>query len=287
MSAYSYTKLFSSITESTVWCEPAGTRLVWITLLAKCDLFGRFTGSLPGLARLANVSLDETTKAMETLLAPDPYSRTPEHEGRRLAVIDGGWRLLNHEKYRELRDDERRRLQNREAKRRQREQEDAAGGKGDADAGAVGQDESSPPGHVSKPADSQHLVISTPPMSAHATATATASATFALEGQQHVQPAAAPSRFLEFWGIYPNKKGKQDAERIWLKRKLDHRCDQLLEHVRLMETSDADWLRGCAPMGSTYLNGSRWEDVPKRVANGSPSKHGSFENRAYGAGGDL
>ena len=107
------------------------------------------------------------------------------------------------------------------------------------------------------------------------------------EEQQHVQPPAARSRFLEFWEEYPNKKGKQEAEKTWLKRKLDAKCDELIEHVRLMASTDTDWKRGCAPMGSTYLNGARWEDVPKRAPMIAVPKHAGFESRAYGAGGDL
>ena len=85
--------------------------------------------------------------------------------------------------------------------------------------------------------------------------------------QEHVQPAAARppanSRFGEFWAAYPNKKGKQDAEKAWRKRGLDAHCDALIAHVQRMTAADADWLRGYVPMGSTYLNQARWEDVPK------------------------
>lgn len=94
-----YTKLFSSITESTIWSEPAGTRLVWITMLAKANRHGEVFGAVPGIARLANVTLDEAQCAIETLLAPDQWSRTPDNEGRRIAPIDGGWRLLNFAKF--------------------------------------------------------------------------------------------------------------------------------------------------------------------------------------------
>jgi hypothetical protein len=44
--------------------------------------------------------------AIRGFLSPDKYSRTPDDEGRRIEVIDGGWRLLNYGKYRELRDAE-------------------------------------------------------------------------------------------------------------------------------------------------------------------------------------
>ena len=101
-----FTKLFSSITESTVWCEPSGTRLVWITMLAMADHAGRVFASIPGLANRARVTVEETEVAIATFLSPDPYSRTPDNEGRRIEHIDGGWRLLNHAKYRNIRDEE-------------------------------------------------------------------------------------------------------------------------------------------------------------------------------------
>ncbi|HFF3031947.1 TPA: YdaU family protein [Stenotrophomonas maltophilia] len=88
--------------------------------------------------------------------------------------------------------------------------------------------------------------------------------------QQHVQPLAARCRFGEFWAAYPNKKGKQEAEKTWKRRKLDGRCDELIDHVRLMEAHDDGWRRGYVPMGSTYLNQARWEDVPQESARAGP-----------------
>lgn len=94
-----YTKLFSSITESTVWGEPYATRIVWVTMLAMADARGNVYGSVPGLARRANVTRDECDVALASFCAPDRDSRTPDHDGRRIEPIDGGWRLLNHGKY--------------------------------------------------------------------------------------------------------------------------------------------------------------------------------------------
>jgi hypothetical protein len=102
----SFTKLFSSITESTVWCEPLATRVVWITMLAMADRHGRVWGSVPGLAGRARVEVAEAEAALARFLAPDRYSRTQDHEGRRIEPIDGGWRLLNHAKYRAIQDEE-------------------------------------------------------------------------------------------------------------------------------------------------------------------------------------
>ena len=101
-----FTKLFSSITESTIWTENDPTRIIWITMLAMADRRGRVWASIPGLANRARASVDDVEAALSKFLSPDKYSRTTEHEGRRIEQIEGGWRLLNHEKYRAIRDEE-------------------------------------------------------------------------------------------------------------------------------------------------------------------------------------
>lgn len=108
-----FTKLFSSILDSTIWQEPAETRLVWITLLAMADRQGEVHASIPGLAKRSGVTLEQCELALECLLSPDPYSRTADFEGRRIQRIDGGWELLNHAKYRALLSAEERREYNR------------------------------------------------------------------------------------------------------------------------------------------------------------------------------
>lgn len=97
-----YTKLFNSIVTSTIWTEDDKTRIVWITMLAISDQNGEVHASIPGLARIAGVSVADTETALGKFLSPDSYSRTPDNEGRRIAVIDGGWELLNHAKYRRM-----------------------------------------------------------------------------------------------------------------------------------------------------------------------------------------
>ena len=119
MSVY-WTKLFNSITTSTVWCEPDRTRLVWIAMLATADRLGRIHGSIPGLANLARVPVEDCRTAIDTFLAPDRDSRTPDHEGRRIEVIEGGWRLLNYVKFREQKDEEGMREYKREYMRKRR-----------------------------------------------------------------------------------------------------------------------------------------------------------------------
>lgn len=95
-----YTKLDSAIIDSSIWQAPDATRLVWITMLAMADKDGYIGASIPGVANRARVTLDDCVKALEYFMAPDQWSRLTDHEGRRIALADGGWILLNHAKYR-------------------------------------------------------------------------------------------------------------------------------------------------------------------------------------------
>ncbi len=104
-----YTKLFSEIVMSTVWREKDTTRLVWITMLALRNRHHIVEASIPGLADCARVSIKACRVALKILSDPDPDSRSQEQEGRRIESVDGGWFIINGEKYRrKMSEDERR-----------------------------------------------------------------------------------------------------------------------------------------------------------------------------------
>jgi hypothetical protein len=69
-------------------------------MLALADKHGEVMASIPGLSKVAGLSIELTEKSLEKLLSPDPYSRTPDEEGRRIQVIDGGWLVINYAKHR-------------------------------------------------------------------------------------------------------------------------------------------------------------------------------------------
>jgi hypothetical protein len=98
-----FAKLYSTILDSSLWVgtDPA-VKVVWITMLAKADAYGVVQASVPGLAHAAVVSLEDAERALGIFLAPDEHSRTEDHDGRRVEKIDGGWKLLNYQKYREM-----------------------------------------------------------------------------------------------------------------------------------------------------------------------------------------
>lgn len=72
-------------------------------MLTLADRNGEVSGSVGGLAHVANVSREECEAALTLFMAADLDSRTPDNEGRRIEKSDGGWRVLNAEKYRDMR----------------------------------------------------------------------------------------------------------------------------------------------------------------------------------------
>lgn len=118
--AETYTKLASTITDSSIWAESLAVRVVWITMMAMADEDGIVRASVSGLSRRANVPIDDVRDALARFVAPDPDSRSSEHEGRRVERIEGGWRLLNHARYRDWGSRDSRRDYERERKRKQR-----------------------------------------------------------------------------------------------------------------------------------------------------------------------
>lgn len=99
---FSWTPLFSTIIDSSVWRESKETRLVWITLLAKKNRDGFVRAALWALARDAGVTEDECREAVRVLESPDPQSHCKDNDGRRIKPVDGGWMVLNHMLYRSM-----------------------------------------------------------------------------------------------------------------------------------------------------------------------------------------
>jgi hypothetical protein len=115
-----FVKLFSSITESSLWGESKDVRLLFVSMLAKADATGFVEAALPGLARISNLSVAEAEAAIAVLESPDKYSKCKDFEGRRVAPTDGGWIILNYDSYRNRRNDEERQAYMRDLMRSRR-----------------------------------------------------------------------------------------------------------------------------------------------------------------------
>jgi hypothetical protein len=108
-----YVKLFSDIIQSSIWAEGPDTCKLWITMLALARPNGLVRATAPGLSNEARIPLERTKEILSLLESPDPDSRTPDHEGRRIERVDGGYMVLNYTKYREFVDEDTRRERDR------------------------------------------------------------------------------------------------------------------------------------------------------------------------------
>ncbi len=98
-----YNKIFTKILDSSIWLESDSTRIVWVTLLAAMDEDGFCAfACATNVANRAIVPIEKAEEALKTLEGPDPNSADPEHEGRRIERVPGGWIVLNAPKYREV-----------------------------------------------------------------------------------------------------------------------------------------------------------------------------------------
>jgi hypothetical protein len=113
-----FTKLDSGIVNSSIWSEPAATRVLWITMLAMSDDTGFVATSAPGLIRAANITKEDFVVGIKSLESEDEHSRTIEYGGRRIDRVEGGWIILNYMKYREKEDKDKHREYMREYRRK-------------------------------------------------------------------------------------------------------------------------------------------------------------------------
>jgi len=116
----SFAKLDSRIVDSTVWMQPHDALRVWIAMLAKADATGYVRASVPAMAHLCLIPLERLEEILSAFTSPDPYSRTPTDEGRRLRAVEGGWVIVNYPAYRNSRDTEKEQSRKREWDRQHR-----------------------------------------------------------------------------------------------------------------------------------------------------------------------
>lgn len=121
-----FVKLDTGILDSTLWVERE-CREIFITALLLAEPFelkspmdqyevrtlektgyrfppgwyGFVRAAGVGIIRRALVGVEEGMIALEKLCAPDPESRSPDFEGRRMARVDGGYLVINFMHYRD------------------------------------------------------------------------------------------------------------------------------------------------------------------------------------------
>ena len=221
-----YTKLFTEIIMSTVWREPNHVRLLWITMLALKDRWHIVNASIPGLADSARITLEECESAIHVLSSPDPYSRTKDFEGRRIVSCEGGWEVLNGEKYRNKMSVDERREYNRIKQKEYRDRQ-------------------------------KGIVKSCVQSSTQCTHTDTK------EDTKELKIKTLEQSFKVFWSAYPKKRNIEQARKAWNKLKPGM---ALLESITLAvekARQTEDWRKDKGqyiPYPSTWLNAKGWLD---------------------------
>lgn len=258
-----FVKLDTGILDSTLWLSDAEVRIVFITMLAMANPDGMCEATAPGIARRANLSIEAVREAIKILEAPDEDSRSLEDEGRRIRRVDGGYQITNFLKYREK--DHTAAVR----KRRERERKRAA------DSDDVTRDNCDVTRDVTEPSASASAYESAYESSSESEDAKRKS------GDDRSKQRQTAERFEEWWSIYPKKRNRQKACKIWKSKKLDAKADELIADVRRRLQFDRQWLDGYAPHPPTYLNNDRWEDEIEKPAgklNGATKREGCLDD---------
>lgn len=115
-----YGKIFSSAFTGSMMGSGSVVFAVWSYVIAhtvdsRVELYPRLVAAVIGEQE------DKVIQAIEFLCAPDPSSRSPENDGKRL-IREGQFQyfVTNHERYRSIRNQDERREYNRESQRKSR-----------------------------------------------------------------------------------------------------------------------------------------------------------------------
>lgn len=104
MSTSGYTPAFGSMLTGSLYGRWPHTG-VWACLLSRVSRDGVIDEHPSALAAAIGIPIDDLKRCIDDFMQPDPESRSPEADGRRLELIDParswGWRVVNFSKYRE------------------------------------------------------------------------------------------------------------------------------------------------------------------------------------------
>lgn len=109
-----YAKIFAQIYDGTLCTNGPWEALVTFQqLLILADQHGVVDLTASAIARRTTIPLAIIEKGIAALLLPDPESRTPTEDGKRILPLSQdrswGWRVVNYKHYRELKREEDRR----------------------------------------------------------------------------------------------------------------------------------------------------------------------------------
>jgi len=96
-----FTKLDEGIVFSSIMGEDDSVFRAWIILLATCKEDGISRISEVFLCSIMKKDLNEIQRCLKVLESPDSNSRSKNDDGKRIIRIDGGFKIINYQRYRE------------------------------------------------------------------------------------------------------------------------------------------------------------------------------------------
>lgn len=114
-----YAKVFSQIYDGTLCTKGPWQALVTFQqMLVLADQDGNVDMTAGAIARRTTIPLEIIETGIQVLMAPDPESRTPTAEGRRIVPLSEdrswGWQVVNYKHYRDMKREQDRRDYHRE-----------------------------------------------------------------------------------------------------------------------------------------------------------------------------
>lgn len=234
-----------------------GTKGPWEALvtfqqmLVLADRVGHVDMTAPAISRRSTIPLEIIEKGLRELEEPDPESRSPAAEGRRIVRLDEGrswgWSIVNYEHYRKIRTQEERRDYHRDYARRRR-------------------------------AKAKNIVNTSQHVNTEYTESTNSSKQNAVSSKQ-LNPcsSATPNErvgpfiselqarsFDEFWKFYWRRVAKKEAQKAYAKGVKSTKAHQkvmaaLNQQAPQMLTREPDK----RPHPATWLNQERWNDEPE------------------------
>lgn len=119
-----YGKVFDSMYKGTLHGHWQAI-VTFQQMIVLADADGTVDMTPQAISAITSIPLEIIEAGLKILAGPDPYSRTPGSEGRRIEPIDAhrpwGWVIVNHAKYKNLKDASTARAQVRDRVRKHRE----------------------------------------------------------------------------------------------------------------------------------------------------------------------
>lgn len=241
-----YGKLFTSMYDGTLAAGGNWQALVTFQqLIILCDHKGVIDMTAEAISRRTSIPIEIINRGLIDLMKPDPNSRTPGHDGKRIIFLDEhrpwGWAIVNHSVYRNIKSQDERRDYHRQYYAQKR---------------AVGAlDE-----------DTQHSLNKLNTLnvnSSNSNHTDTDTDTYNTIAHAPAKMNGNSRAFQVFWDSYPKKKNKGDAERAWKSAKItDTLSVKLLSAVEAAKRGK-DWCKEDGkyiPYPASWIRSKGWED---------------------------